>query len=446
MATFEQLWEAIQVGGNGNGGGITFGIAEQKTLNVSLVPSISCIPREIPASAVFQYRKRAAGREEVDWYDAFYAANADEREDIHNNRLGHQLPPPYAAWLLWRCVAQFDIPAGTLVDPLYPPVIAAHGVSSARPVTGVMKDASTLLGNLADYGDMLQLPDSAIIGSFATGAGYDQDQIWYAQFNEAGCALINSRAGATMKVALYHTEQPATPYEALYVNMYSEWDPLRAATIMVNCPALPYHFTPSFGSAGDSVDGTVIRQVQDQLWDELRLGEGTGAFTSGHLEIRFGADASAHSDHRWDELSRVIMTFPTQATAPATIVSAKLRLYCLSLFRQLYNQLSFALYPATPLSNNNLLPEDYQHVGDILCSPIIPFELIPTSRYIELQLNNYGLQQINFGGITAFALREATYDVGGVEPPSQLGENWIIFAAADYPNVDYRPTLIVEVA
>jgi hypothetical protein len=458
MATKTLQWQAFQVATNGNGngnggnGGITFAAGEQKILNASLIPIAVCVPTEITPSGLFQLRKYAAGREQSHWEDILNAANADQRSSMSNPSCGTQLPPPYSGWRIFRNEIRFNLPPDIHVDVSTPPYLRGTGVYCPnRPVTGHMVDASDLPGTVADYGLMRDLylnnPESHI-GSFFIPQASSQFALWYGHFNEAGCALINSKAGHTLKIGMFHDEQPEPDFEQLYCQNWNSLALGKYTYLVIECPevSLPSVFIPHPGFGGDSVDGTVGRRwdnIDRLTWADIH--DGTGNFAGNHIEVSIKGGGSMGDPVFWEELNRAVLTFPTQGAEPGTITSAKIRLYCISRYAQPLVGARLAVYESFPLLNNELSPSDYGNVGEIQCSTTKPF-FYEISGYVEFALNPYGLSKINLGGLTQFALREAAYDAINNEPPRAAGESFIFFAPADHPTIEWRPQLIVELA
>ena len=172
--------------------------------------------------AIWQLRKYAADRTQQGWDDAFLASNADARANETSNRLGSELPPPALPWRIYRCVAKFSIPID--IGAITSTIIISKNVfcDQGNSTSGVMKDATTLGDTVADYGDMLDLPESTIVGSWYAPAVSGADIFWFATFNEAGCDFLISKAGGIAKIAFYSEDQPITPYERIWVNLYSD--------------------------------------------------------------------------------------------------------------------------------------------------------------------------------------------------------------------------------
>jgi len=206
-------------------------------------------------------------------------------------------------------------------------------------------------------------------------------------------------------------------------------------------PPVTLYFYPDAHPEVSSVDGDIYR-FATETWAQLHDRPGMVANdTAGSLSTTIWASNQAN---KWMAIYRDILLFDTSIIpAGATILSARLRLYCFDKTLVGVPLASLAIYGSSPASNTAVVPVDYQALGFIDFSNPIPWAGITENAYNYINLNPSGLAAIAPAGITKLGLREATYDGPNVEPPwtSRAYASWR-FRSADVGGAQ-RPRLKV---
>jgi hypothetical protein len=116
------------------------------------------------------------------------------------------------------------------------------------------------------------------------------------------------------------------------------------------------------------------------------------------------------------ELSRGLAIFPLSAISGKTIISAKIRLLGNYKADDLNAKPSTNIYSASPASHTELVASDYSKVGSTPLSTAAAYDDWPLFDWVEFELNADGLALLT-GDYACFAMRNANYDVAGVESP-----------------------------
>ena len=132
---------------------------------------------------------------------------------------------------------------------------------------------------------------------------------------------------------------------------------------------------------------------------------------------------------KWVQLYRSLLIFYQTMYLPQNIVirAGRIRVY----FRYKTDELGIApslnIYTATSENNNQAVAADYTRISGVkACDTELPYSEIVAGGYHEFELNADGIAQINPTGVTKFGIRNANYDVAGIEPVTALqGDTWV---------------------
>ena len=161
--------------------------------------------------------------------------------------------------------------------------------------------------------------------------------------------------------------------------------------------------TDIFFPASDAGDGSIFAS-SGSAWDTARNA------TTGTLRVGNFVQSTLSGSTRFIE--RTFLTFNTSSIPDnALISSATLEVYVVSVSNA--NAPSYRLYDSTHAST--IVAGDYDNVGTTEQSATY-LTAPTTSAYATFTLNASGRASINLTGDTKFAIREAVYDLGNVQP------------------------------
>ena len=214
------------------------------------------------------------------------------------------------------------------------------------------------------------------------------------------------------------------------------------------CATLTVYPDPSSGATTvDGVAGSVSRTDADSEagWDALLAAAGdfarTGGYSSG-LETAFAWQGSGST---WQVLLRYIATLDASALDDAaTINSAVWSVYGEAKRDPATATPIINLYGSTPAANNDLAGSDKANVGSTAYATQIAWASLSTGAYNDFTLNATGLAAISKTGITKFAMREVTYDVGSTNPAFSTNETAFEIRSADYTGTGSDPKLVID--
>lgn len=191
-----------------------------------------------------------------------------------------------------------------------------------------------------------------------------------------------------------------------------------------------------------SVDGHAARQAAPWTWATIRSGAGNMSSDSGStLNVRM---QTYQDPYPWTHIYRSAILFDTSPIPlGATIISARVKLFCGGKVDSLNCDPSFTIVYSYPLSNTAIVPEDYQRFGGVSFSTIMTYTALQVDAWNTFHINDAGLPYIIRGGITRLGIREYRHDASNHEPtvlPSK--EAGCYFRSADWSDV-YRPQLEV---
>ncbi|MBA7707512.1 hypothetical protein ES703_116386 [subsurface metagenome] len=207
-------------------------------------------------------------------------------------------------------------------------------------------------------------------------------------------------------------------------------------------PPITTCFRPDRHPEVNSVDGYVRRYRYRVSWDDVHDGAGTQGYDTGN-NIRVGF--YCYKVDMWMEIDRGIILFPT-ATLPdnAIIKSAFVQIYCVGKTDPVGANPVLGLYESYPLLNTQIQPADYQLFHPTLLAPPMPYADIVVGSWNRFHLNPAGLAAINKVGSTKLGLREVTYDVADIEPPTgYYASTFMDFYEADHGDGSLAPMLCV---
>jgi hypothetical protein len=128
----------------------------------------------------------------------------------------------------------------------------------------------------------------------------------------------------------------------------------------------------------------------------------------------------------------------------STIQTATYNIYTRAKYNNLRITASYALFSSTPLTNNNLVPTDYQQIGSTPISNVIPYASVPDAGPLAFTLLPSGLAHLIPGQIAKLAVREASYDAPNIAPPWRRSTGTsVIFWTTDWTTHSERPYLEV---
>lgn len=181
-------------------------------------------------------------------------------------------------------------------------------------------------------------------------------------------------------------------------------------------PAETHYYYPDAHPESTSVDGHAYR-VAAEAWSMLRAGVGTG-HTDNYTYLQIYIDCAA-SANEWAQLRRIIALFDTSSIPlKSRINEAKLRVRVYSASNSISGATpALAVVTSNPASNTALENADYQALDSTPLTDILSW----TSGFKTFTFAPSSLSAIIPGGITKLGIREATYDLGGSNPPWQFG-------------------------
>jgi hypothetical protein len=162
-------------------------------------------------------------------------------------------------------------------------------------------------------------------------------------------------------------------------------------------------------------------------WEDLRGGVSHGGLSGvpgGFNGMNCGISSNpAYPPPNWSYLARSIIFFKDinfwiPGGASSVIKSATIRIKDISVNRSPNqppeNALALGLYACGPtVSDDDLLPQDWNAFTDLPMSEAIPFDSIPAGSVVEFPLN---VNDLTRDGMAKFFVMEANYDHADVEP------------------------------
>lgn len=163
-----------------------------------------------------------------------------------------------------------------------------------------------------------------------------------------------------------------------------------------------------------SVDGGVIH-IEALTFMQLRAAAGSLSVDSvGNTWAYF---RSSTTPNLWRDLRRVIYLYDTSAIPiGSTIQSATLTISMVAQADHTGNLPSLCVVSSSPASNTQLIPADYATLGLVALSEIKEWAEIVGIVEHTFTLNALGLAAVIPGGITKLGMREAKFDMAGVQP------------------------------
>jgi hypothetical protein len=211
---------------------------------------------------------------------------------------------------------------------------------------------------------------------------------------------------------------------------------------------------PDKGIGLTSVNGSVARieAFPGGSWLDIHDGPGTDTYPSNDT-MGAGFQTSNWPMHPyWLSLSRSIMTFyidPAQIPLGAKINKVIYNFYTYQVYDQLNCQPQWALVTSNPTTPNNLVPADYQRLGNTAISTVLDYCQEQGWHFLDF-LPSY-LSLIQPGQILSIGLREMKYDAANIEPPNSppyyasgidiLTMNYQDYTLWPYLEVTYQPLL-----
>ena len=115
---------------------------------------------------------------------------------------------------------------------------------------------------------------------------------------------------------------------------------------------------------------------------------------------------------------RTFFLFDTFSIPPGKeILSAELDIFINTKSRITGSAPSWTVVKSWPISNTNIVAADYQNIGALPLTNIIPYADIVVGNYHTFTFTPEGLAAIIPGGITKLGIREYAYDCLNIEPP-----------------------------
>jgi hypothetical protein len=205
---------------------------------------------------------------------------------------------------------------------------------------------------------------------------------------------------------------------------------------------------PDAGIGATTVDGAVLCTdgTGTFSWATIRAANGTSVDHDANAQDVVVGFGDWGTPNTWNFLLRGIFTFDTSALGAGALISSAT--FSIQGVSQSNNAgtIDINIYSAAPLANNALNAADYQTCGAVPFSTTIPYASWSVTGYNDFVLNADGIAAINKTGITKFSARDATHDVGGVEPSSPWGgfSSLLICDFADAVGTGTDPKLVIE--
>ncbi|KKL97444.1 hypothetical protein LCGC14_1834420 [marine sediment metagenome] len=211
-------------------------------------------------------------------------------------------------------------------------------------------------------------------------------------------------------------------------------------------------FRPDANPETDCLDGILRMTDSDLSWSTIRtgvLGDIIGADALSSSELRIESDAS---QDKWYWLTRGVVGFNTVSIPnDITILSATLSLYGVVKRDHLGITPNINIYSTTLTNNTDISPTDadlltnYQAFGNTAFSTAISYASWDATGWNNFVLNQNGIDYISKTGVTNFGIRNANYDVAGIEPAWTANEEaYLTWWAAEYLDGIYAPKLTVN--
>jgi len=212
----------------------------------------------------------------------------------------------------------------------------------------------------------------------------------------------------------------------LYYRLRWVWEACHAWDMVVAnrlCPSLNVGFDtltvyPDPSTGGTTCDGTVQRIVVSETWANIRTGAGTAVSTTSSTENVCSIGWDPGNTDMFSQLYRAYFTFNTSPIKlGATVTSASFSLMGSALGSDAIAGAAVNVFGASLGANNTLATTDFGAAQSTPFSSPIVLGSFAIGSYNAFTLNASGLGNIVLGGISAFAMRESTYDATGTQCP-----------------------------
>jgi len=191
--------------------------------------------------------------------------------------------------------------------------------------------------------------------------------------------------------------------------------------------------------ANSPCDGHTYKSGANEIWDDIRVANGTGANVVVDWMYMGGFATSATTD-QYVEFYKGFMNFNTSDLTDGVSISvAILTIAHWNKHNQGSLSPSFAIYKATPATTNTLAFADQQSLDltTELSTPLAYADAPSVWKEVyNITLNTAGKNYINKTGITSFGFAEVTYDANNVEPTWTASD----YTSLSTASIDYAGT------
>lgn len=164
-------------------------------------------------------------------------------------------------------------------------------------------------------------------------------------------------------------------------------------------------FFPDPDAETNTVDGRVFRNNQDETFNDLRTGAGTGAEPSAPSGVGINIHSTTTTD-QFKEIYRSVFLYDTSPLGSDTIDSSTMDVYVQNHGTDL-GDLNAVIVSSSPASNTDLVAADYNIANwgsTDFCTPFA-FSTLSNGSYKSVSLNAAGLAAIDGSGITKLGYR-----------------------------------------
>lgn len=153
---------------------------------------------------------------------------------------------------------------------------------------------------------------------------------------------------------------------------------------------------------------------------------------------------------QWSYFGRAIILFDTTGWLPTwSILTAKLEINIAGRGDRLGISPAINVFESDPLSNDQIVPADYQRLYDTPLSTQIEYaDWQPNFVYKTFLLNATGITKIINGGITKLGLRESNWDAPDIDPwggaPPLQNRNAFLYGCTTEKGEAFRPILTLN--
>lgn len=235
----------------------------------------------------------------------------------------------------------------------------------------------------------------------------------YVVANDDGSFTMDTRTHAKYAKRLWHEWLPI--WKAAHA-----WDRYVANPLV---PALNVGFDALFTVYPDpfpgvtSCDGRSRRDSVDETWATIIAG--AGVTSSSNIAIPSAWEIQGSTTlNQFQRLTRAMFLFDTSPLGSgATVVSATVSLFGVAKSDALGATPDIDLYSCTTVTDTNIVNADFSTTGSTsMTGSPMSYASQTTGAYNVFTLNGSGTANINPGGISRFATRNASYDVAAVAP------------------------------